>query len=103
MKFEEKISGTRVEDFKIKPIFENQYIWLTDVMTKIKRQETMDFLLDNFRFYKGEYEKEGDWVAIIDFDTIYKLSVMENYPQYEKEFVDYFGENWLNHYIRFNH
>lgn len=103
MKFTAKISGTRVEDFEIKTLFESQFIWLSDLMQKIKRQETMDYLLDTFRFYKGEDEKEGDWVAIIDYDTIYKISIMENYPQYEKELIDYFGENWLKHYIRFNH
>ncbi len=103
MKFEMKISGTKVEDFEIKPIFKEQYVWLSDAMNVIKRQETMDFLLDTFRFYKGMAEREGDWCAILDYDTIYKLSVLENYPQYEQEFIDYFGENWLKQYIRFNH
>ena len=48
------------------------------------------------RFLRNAY-------AILDFDTIFKLSVMENYPEYEKEFIDYFGEKWIKHYIRFNH
>ena len=103
MRFEEKISGTAVTDFEIKRIFDEQYVWLSDAMKVIHKQATMDFLLDKFRFYKGEAEKEGDWCAILDYDTIYKISVMENYPQYEKEFIEYFGLQWMNYYIRFNH
>ena len=103
MKFEPKISGTRVEDFEITPIFDNQFVWLSECMEKIQRQEAMDFILDTFRFTKGCAEKSHDWCAILDFDTIYKISIMENYPGYEKEFLEYFGENWLKQYIRFNH
>lgn len=103
MRFTQKMSGTRVEDFEIDVIFDGQFVWLSDVMAKIKRQETMDYILDTFRFSKGYEEKDGDWVAILDYDTIYKVSIMENYPQYEKELIDYFGEGWLKHYIRFNH
>lgn len=103
MRFEPKISGTRVEDFDIKPIFHKQIVLLSDAMKTIKRQETMDFLLDTFRFSKCNENYPNEWYAILDFDTIFKLSVMENYPEYEKEFIDYFGEGWLKHYIRFNH
>ena len=103
MNFEPKISGTKVTDFDIKPFFGSQFIFLSDVMKNLKRQETMNFLLDNFRFYKCEEEREGDWVAIIDWDTDYKIAILENYPEYEKELQDYFGENWFKHYIRFGH
>lgn len=103
MKFEPKISGTRVADFNIKPIFSEQIVLLSNAMKTIKRQETMDFLLDTFRFNKCNENYPNEWYAILDFDTIFKLSVMENYPEYEKEFIDYFGENWVKHYIRFNH
>ena len=100
MKFEEKISGTRVEDFKITPLFCTQIISLNDCQEKVKRQETMDFLLDTFRF---SLCADGEWRAVIDFDTDYKLAVLEKYPDYEEEFINYFGENWIKHYIRFNH
>ena len=105
MKFEPKISGTRVTDFSITPIFKDQYVLLSEAQKIIKRQETMNFLLDTFRFSKCGNEKDypNEWVAILDYDTIYKMSIMENYPNYEKEMVEYFGENWLEHYIRFNH
>lgn len=100
MKFEPKISGTRVEDFNITPLFCTQIISLNDCQKKVKRQETMDYLLDTFRF---SLCVDGEWRAVIDFDTDYKLAVLENYPEYEKEFIDYFGEKWIKHYIRFNH
>lgn len=103
MTFEPKISGTRVTDFEIKGIFIPPVVWLSDAMRTLKHQETMDFLLDEFRFYKGSEEREGDWFTFIDGDTNYKVSILENYPDYEKEMIEYFGEKWLKHYIRFNH
>ena len=65
----------------------------------------MDFILDNFRFSKcGDEENyPNEWVAVFDYDTLYKIAILENYPEYEKEMIDYFGEKWLKHYIRFNH
>lgn len=103
MKFEEKISGTAVTNFNITPLFESQFVWLSEIMRLVHKQETMNFLLDNFRFSKGYEEKDRDWVAILDYDTIYKVTIMEKYPEYKEELIDYFGENWLRHYIRFNH
>ena len=105
MKFEPKISGTKVTDFHITPIYGDQFLLLSQAQKIIKRQETMNFLLDNFRFNKcgNEIDYPNEWVAILDYDTIYKISIMENYPEYEKEMIEYFGENWTKHYIRFNH
>ena len=103
MKFEAKISGTRVTDFDITPIFNKQLILLSEAQKTITQQKTMDFLLDTFRFTKCNENYPGEWYAIIDFDTDYKLAIMENYPEYEQEMIDYFGEKWFKHYIRFNH
>lgn len=101
MTFTEKISGTRVDDFEITPIFNSQVVSLAEAMAVVKKQETMNYLLDTLRFYKGG--SIGDWFTTIDWDTILKLSILENYPDYEKELIEYFGANWLNHYIRFSH
>ena len=103
MKFEGKISGTKVSEFEITSIFDSQFVWLSEVMEKIQNQKAMDFILDTFRFSKGREEKSHDWCTILDWDSIMKISVLENYPEYEKEFIDYFGEEWLKQYIRFNH
>lgn len=100
MKFEPKISGTRVTDYSIELIFDNQFISLTECIEKIHKQETMDYLLDTFRFSICD---DGNWLTIIDSDTDYKITILEKYPEYEKEMIDYFGENWLKYYIRFNH
>lgn len=106
MKFEPKMSGTTVTDFDIKPIFNSQFISLEECIKADLKQEVMDFILDTLRFYRGEKE-EGEtvtpWFCIMDYDTIYKLSVLQNYPQYEQELKEYFGDNWLKHYIRFRH
>lgn len=98
--FEEKISGTRVDNYEITPIFKRQFISLAEVLQVVKKQEVMNWLLDNLRFTKG---RDENWYTSIDWDTILKLSILENYPEYEKELIQYFGLNWLNHYIRFSH
>lgn len=103
--FTPKMSGTRVEGFNIpEPLFTSQFISLTDCITKVKRQETMNWLLDTLRFSRGdEVDGKIDWYAIIDWDSVYKLTILESYPEYEKEMISYFGEGWLKQYIRFNH
>ena len=105
MNFEAKISGTKVTGFEIEPIFNSQFISLEDILKMDLKQETMNWLLDTLRFSRGERTKADDriWWAIIDWDSTYKLSCLEKYPQYVEEFKNYFGENWLNCYIRFNH
>ena len=100
MKFEPKISGTRVTDFKIKTPLKEQIHSLSEIITKIQNQKTMDFILDTYRFTKG---RGGEWYAVFDYDALYKIGILENHPEYEQEMIDYFGENWTEHYIRFNH
>ena len=76
---------------------------MSEIMEKIQRQDTLDFILDTYRFYKGQEEKRNDLVTILDYDTILKISIMEHYPQYEQELKEYFGDDWFKYYIRFNH
>lgn len=105
MNFEPKISGTKVTNFKIEPIFDSQFICLEDLLQMDLKQETMDWLLDTLRFSRGKRTKKDDkiWWATIDWDSTYKLSCLEKYPEYVEEFKEYFGDSWLDHYIRFNH
>ena len=100
MKFTPKMSGIRVDDFNIDPIFEDQLIYLDNITEIVHRQETMDWILDKLRFTKSSTNR---FIAIIDYDTNLKLSILENYPEYEKELIEHIGDNWINHYIRFNH
>lgn len=98
---ESKISGWKITNFETKPIFDRQIISLENCMKTIKRQETMNFILDTFRFCKGE--EDEDWFAIFDWDTIMKISIMETNPKEEEQLKEYFGEEWIKHYLRFNH
>ena len=101
MNIESKISGWKITNFETEPIFDSQVISLEDCMRTIKRQETMNFILDTFRFSKGV--KEGTWFTTIDWDTIMKISIMETNPEEEEQLKEYFGESWIKHYLRFNH
>lgn len=101
IKIENKISGWKVTGFETKPVFSGQIIFLEECMKTIKRQKTMDFILDNFRFSKGM--EEGTWFTTIDWDTIMKISIMETNPEEEKQLEECFGEDWINCYLRFNH
>ena len=101
MNIESKISGWKITNFETKPIFGSQVISLEDCMKTIKRQEVMNYILDTFRFSKGV--KEGTWFTTIDWDTIMKISIMETNPEEEKQLKEYFGEGWIEKYLRFNH
>lgn len=101
IKIEGKISGWKITGFETKPIFDSQAISLEECMKTIKRQETMNFILDTFRFNKGT--KDGAWFAVLDWDTIIKISIMETNPEEEKQLEEAFGKNWIKNYLRFNH
>lgn len=106
IKFEPKISGTQVTGSEIdevlnNEIFDSQFITLNLIQEKIHRQESMNWILDTLRFTKSADGK--NWWATISWDSIAGLTVMEKYPEVEKQFIKYFGENWMEHYIRFNH
>lgn len=108
LKFTEKMSGTSV-NLTVDPLFESGFVSLDEVMRADLSQETMDFILDNLRFYRGERtaDNAGEciWWTTIDRDTRCKLAVLEKseYASIKSEFVAYFGEDWMHHYIRFNH
>jgi len=104
--FDPKISGVRVTGSEIDEVlknrvFDSQFITLNSIQEKIHRQESMNWILDTLRFTKSADGK--NWFATISWDSIAGLTVMEKYPEVEKQFIEYFGENWMEHYIRFNH
>lgn len=106
IKFTPKISGVQVTGSEINEVldnlaFDSQLITLDSIQRNIHRQESMNWLLDTLRFTKstnGQF-----WWATIDWDSNAKLTVLEKYPEVEKQFIEYFGEDWMKHYIRFNH
>jgi len=104
--FDPKISGTMVTGSEIDEvlnncIFKSQFITLNDCINNIHRQESMNWILDTLRFTKSA--DGNNWWATISWDSIAGLTVMEKYPEVEKQFIEYFGEDWMNVYIRFNH
>lgn len=106
IKFTSKISGTQVTGSEIDEVLENlvfdsQFITLNSVQKKIHRQESMNWILDTLRFTKSADGK--NWWATINWDSIAGLTVMEKYPEIEKQFIEYFGDSWMKRYIRFNH
>lgn len=104
LQFEAKMSGTKVTGSEANFLFDSQFVSIDEVFVKVHRQETMNWILDTLRFYKGdEVDGKQTWWTTIDFDTLMKLDIMENHQDEEKQLVEYFGENWMKHYIRFNH
>lgn len=101
LNIETKISGWKVTGFETKPVFNSPIVSLEECMKTIKRQKTMDFILDNFRFSKGV--KEGTWFTTIDWNTNMKISIMETNPEEEKQLEEYFGKDWIKNYLLFNH
>lgn len=98
LNIESKISGQKVTGFETKPVFSSQVVSLEECMKTIKKQKTMDYILDNF---KGM--KERTWFTTIDWDTIMKISIMETNPEEEKQLEERFGFSWVKVYLRFNH
>lgn len=96
-----QVTGTEINEVENNLIFKSQFITLNDCIENIHRQESMNWILDTLRFTKSA---DGtNWWATISWDSIAGLTVMEKYPEVEKQFIEYFGENWMEHYIRFNH
>ena len=105
MKFETKISGTKVTEYgKVEFFFPEQIVNLKDCIKKIRKQKTMNYILDKFRFTKG-CEEGDDWYCIVDYDSLLKMSIMEKeeYSEIREKLEEYFGERWIEEYIRFNH
>ena len=96
-----QVTGTEIDEVLKNRVFDSQFITLNSIQEKIHRQESMNWLLDTLRFTKSADGK--NWFATISWDSIAGLTVMEKYPEVEKQFIKYFGNNWMNVYIRFNH
>lgn len=105
LNIENKMSGWAISGYgHLELLFSSQIVSLKECFEKVKKQETMDFILDTLRFSKGQNDKgEIDWFCTMDYDTIYKLTILENYPEFEKDLTNHFGKKWLNLYLRFGH
>lgn len=101
LNIETKMSGWKITGFETKPVFDSQIVSLEECMKTIKKQKTMDYILDRFRFSKGM--KDETWFTTMDWDTIMKISIMETNPEEEKQLEEHFGNSWTTIYLRFNH
>lgn len=98
-----KMSGWKIDGYKhIELMFNSEIVSLKECMEKVQNQETMDYILDNFRFYQSTVDKTK-WLTTMDYNTLYKITILDRYPE-EKEFLEErFGKKWLNMYLRFGH
>lgn len=105
LNIESKISGWSISGYgHLELLFDSQFITLDECAEKVQKQETMNYILDTLRFSKGQNARgEKVWFCTMDYDTIYKLTILDKYPHLASELVEYFGGNWLNLYLRFGH
>ena len=107
MKIESKISGWSITDFDIKPIdsFRKDIVTLLDIDKLSKR--SAQWILDNYNLVALKKEVTGcNYGVLMGHDDIIKVSIMENYPEYEQELADYFNPSfgdWTKCYLRFGH
>lgn len=108
MKFETMISGIRVTGCKIEldPMFDlvGPIVSLTEINEKITREESVQFIFTTYRFIRCEVaEGVWQWCTIISRDDLYKIHILERRPEYEEELYKEIGDNWMHHYLRFDH
>ena len=107
MKIESKISGWSISDFSIEifPHLGNQIVTLNDI-DKLS-QRSAQWIFDNYNLVGLNPDKAGcNYGVLMSHDDLCKVSIMENYPEIEKELEDYFNESfgdWRKCYLRFGH
>lgn len=105
MKIESKMSGWSISDFSVKifPHLGDQIVTLNDIDKLSKR--SAQWIFDNYNFIELNPDKAGcHFGVIMSYDDLYKVSIMESYPEIEKELTDYFSpSDWTKCYLRFGH
>lgn len=104
MKIEPKMSGWTITEYSIDvsklPFKEFPYLIYLDECLKLNNEKSMEYILENATFVKSS---EGRWGSLFGNDGIMKIAILEFYPEYEAQLIEYFGEDWVNYYLRFNH
>ena len=104
MKIEPKMSGWTITEYSIDvsklPFKEFPYLIYLDECLKLNNEKSMEYILENATFVKSS---EGRWGSLFGNDGIMKIAILEFYPEYEAQLTEYFGEDWVNYYLRFNH
>ena len=107
MKFEPKISGTTVTDFgeiKTSPAICGDIVTLKHINT-LKNADAVNWIFEHYDMWSLNPDKAdgANWGAVMKYDDILKVSILENHPDKAEELRAHFGDNWMNHYIRFGH
>lgn len=94
MKIESKISGWAITDIdNIKP-----------VETCLSKKQVMEMPEEVRTAIERDYYHYNSLIyAHLGMDDAYKLAIYLNYPEELKELKEWFGENWYQYYLRFNH
>ena len=107
MKIESKISGWSISDVNIKifPHLGDQIVTLNDIDKLSKR--SAQWIFDHYNLVELNFEAAGcHFGVIMSYDDLYKVSIMESYPEIEKKLADYFNDSsgdWTKCYLRFGH
>ena len=107
MKIESKISGWSIIDAHIEifPHLGDQIVSLSDIDKLSLR--SAQWIFDNYNLVELIPEKAGcNFGVVMSYDDMCKVSIMESYPEIEKELADYFNQffgDWRKCYLRFGH
>lgn len=105
MKIESCISGWRLTEYDIKPFTSTNSCVISLKQIDRLSIRSAQWIFDHYYLvHIGNDPSYGcNYGVFMKPDDIMKVSIMENYPEYEKQLTDYFGEKWDTHYLRFNH
>ncbi len=107
MKIEPKISGWSISDVSIKifPHFFDHIVTLNDIDKLSLR--SAQWILKHYDIVELKPEKTGcRFGVLMSTDDMKKISIMESYPEIEKELADHFNPSfgdWTKCYLRFGH
>ena len=107
MKIESKISGWAISDCEITmfPHFRDCIVTLNDINNLSAR--SAQWIFDNYNLVELNHELTGcNFGVLMRRDDMYKVSIMEYYPEIEAQLIEYFNDifgDWRKCYLRFFH
>ena len=107
MVIESKISGWAISDCEITmfPHFRDCIVTLNDIDNLSAR--SAQWIFDNYNLVELNRELTGcNFGVLMRRDDMYKVSIMEYYPEIEAQLIEYFNDifgDWRKCYLRFFH
>lgn len=105
MKIEPKMNGWAISDVNIKcfPHLLEGIITLNDIDKLSKR--SAQWIFDNYNLVRLNPDiADCHFGVLMSHDDMFKVSIMESYPEIEKELMNYFNPlfgDWTKCYLRF--